>query len=137
MIFFVFRPLTAVLAVTLSTLSAGWALAGEPEVQWHVGLGTNFEEHVHEGHPTSDGGYIAIGHTHESQQLEGSTDMLVIKVDADGNEQWQTQVGTSGQMDLGVAIAETAEGFVAGGGLWSGGRQKRALVGLSASGSVL
>ena len=137
MIFFVFRRLTAVLAVTLSTLSAGWALAGEPEVQWHVGLGTNFEEHVHEGHPTSDGGYIAIGHTHESQQLEGSTDMLVIKVDADGNEQWQTQVGTSGQMDLGVAIAETAEGFVAGGGLWSGGRQKRALVGLSESGSVL
>jgi cysteine-rich repeat protein len=111
--------------------------ASQPQVQWHVGLGTDYEEHVHEGHQTSDGGFIAIGHGHESDRADSPLDMLVVKIDADGNEQWQTRVGTPGQMDLGIAIAETENGYVAGGGLSVGGRQRRALVGLDPQGNVL
>ena len=124
------------LLICATPLTATYAVS-QPEVQWHVGLGTDYEEHVHEGHQTSDGGYIAIGHALESDGANSALDMLVIKVDADGNEQWQTRIGSPGQMDLGIAIAETATGFVAGGGLTAGGRQKRALVGLSPTGQVL
>lgn len=106
-----------------------------PALEWHVGLGTNAEEHVHEGMQTSDGGYVAVGHGVEPS---GSRlDMLVIKTDASGNQEWQTRIGTNGQMDVGIAIAESTNGFVVGGGLYASGGQRRALVGLDEDGNVL
>ena len=64
-----------------------------------MGHGTDFEEHVHEGMETSDGGFIAIGQTGEGSG--SATDILIIKVDAEGQLEWQQQLGTSGQMDVG------------------------------------
>lgn len=130
--FGVIHGLLVLLASFLLPRSAG----AEASISWHVGYGTNLEEHVHEGHQTSDGGYVAIGHVMEAEGSD-NLDMLVVKIDALGNEQWQTRIGTDGAMDVGLSIAETATGFVAGGGLHAGGRQAPALVGLDENGSVL
>ena len=110
--------------------------AGAPEVEWHVGLGTDLEEHVHEGHQTRDGGYIAIGHVAEEEEGE-NLDLLVIKTDASGNEEWQRRIGVAGQLDVGIAVAETDDGFVAGGGLHQDGSQQRLLVKLDPQGEVV
>lgn len=64
-----------------------------PEIEWFKGYGTNTEEQVHEGMQTSDGGYIAIGHGIESSDAD---DMLIIKVDSDGNFEWKQDFGTAG-----------------------------------------
>ena len=86
---------------------------GAPSIEWHVGQGTNGEEHVHEGIQTSDGGYIAIGHTQEASSSK--SDILIVKVDEDGELEWQQVIGTAGQWDVGIAIAEVDDGFIAGG----------------------
>ena len=64
---------------------------GAPVVEWHVGEGTSGEEHVHEGLQTADGGYVAIGHTEDSSGSR-TTDMLVVKVDADGDLEWSKRL---------------------------------------------
>ena len=63
-----------------------------PLIEWHLGQGTDLEEHVHEGTQTTDGGYIAIGHTAESGSSK--TDILTIKVDAGGVLEWQHVYGS-------------------------------------------
>jgi len=104
-----------------------------PERLWHVGQGTAREEHVHEGLQTSDGGYIGIGQTGDGSGR--NTDWLIIKVDGSGGLQWQRRIGTTGQMDVGIAIAQTADGgYLAGGGLDVSGQQQRALVRLDDNG---
>ena len=67
-----------------------------PEMEWYVGQGTDVEEHVHEGMQTSDGGYIGIGETQESSNDDGMGDILIIKIDASGNLEWQERFGTEG-----------------------------------------
>lgn len=110
--------------------------ADPPAVQWQVGLGTDREEHVHEGHQTSDGGFVMIGHHAEGKDLGGPSDILVIKTDDQGTEQWQRIIGTAGAPDVGYAVAETADGFVLAVGLAEGGRQRPALIGLDSAGDT-
>ncbi|MHC4278882.1 MAG: hypothetical protein ACYSUJ_01840, partial [Planctomycetota bacterium] len=57
-----------------------------PEMQWHKGHGTDNGEHVHYGLQTSDGGYIMTGGTSEGRR--GSSDMLVVKTDSNGELEW-------------------------------------------------
>lgn len=109
---------------------------GAPVVEWHVGEGTSGEEHVHEGLQTADGGYVAIGHTEDSSGSR-TTDMLVVKVDADGDLEWSKRLGTSGKMDVGIAILELEDGYLAAGGLWADGSQQSALVRLDADGDTV
>ncbi|MEC8380229.1 MAG: hypothetical protein VXZ96_07905, partial [Myxococcota bacterium] len=91
---------------------------GAPEIEWYVGLGTNVEEHVHEGLQTSDGGYIGIGDTQESSTDDGMGDVLIIKIDSNGLLEWQERFGTEGVRETGIAIVETEDGgFIAGLGL--------------------
>ena len=115
------------------TEGGGASAEGAPVIEWHVGRGTDGEEHVHEGMQTTDGGYIAIGQTEEGGGSR-TTDMLVVKVDADGGLEWTARLGTTGQMDVGIAILEVDDGYLAAGGLWAGGRQQSALVKLDRNG---
>jgi len=106
-----------------------------PEVEWHRGYGTSYEEHVHEGFQTRDGGYIAIGHTWEGHNEY--TNVLVIKIDANGNRQWQKIIGTSGQHDVGICLDEALDGYIIGGGLHSSGNQQRGLAKLDFDGNIV
>jgi len=105
-----------------------------PVVEWHVGEGTDGEEHVHEGMQTSDGGYIGIGQTDEASG-GGMTDMLVVKVDPSGQLEWTRRLGDSGVMDVGIAILEVDDGYLAAGGLSVDGSQRSTIVKLNLDGT--
>jgi hypothetical protein len=84
---------------------------------WYMGQGTDREEHVHEGMQTLDGGFIAIGHHWEKEEdPTGFTDMIVLKTDSNGKEIWQTVIGTPDKFDVGYAVNELSDGYVASGG---------------------
>ena len=105
---------------------------------WYMGLGTDREEHVHEGMQTSDLGFIAIGHHWEKEEdPTGFTDMIVLKTDSNGKELWQTIIGTSDKFDVGYAVNELSDGYVASGGLYKDGNQKSAIVKLDFDGNIL
>ena len=105
---------------------------------WYIGQGTDREEHVHEGMQTSDGGFIAIGHHWEKEEdPTGFTDMFIVKTDSNGKETWQTIIGTAGKFDVGYAVNELSDGYVASGGLFKDGYQKSAIVKLDFNGNVV
>jgi hypothetical protein len=121
--------------VTTTTQGSGGGASDVPTLAWHTGWGTRFEEHVHEGITTTDGGYVGVGHTHEG--TNALVDMMIIKVDDQGQSVWRTIVGTSGAYDLGIAVVEVDDGFLVGGGLSASGRQQPAIVKLDLDGNVL
>jgi len=114
----------------LSLLAVSVYAVDPPAMQWHKGYGTSYGNHPHEGMQTSDGGYIAIGQTWDSSD---EPEMLVVKTDSSGNEDWQKIVGTSSQPDIGICVAEASDGFICGGGLYSDGNMKPGLVKLDKS----
>ncbi len=113
--------------------------AGEgspPVVAWHVGQGTDGEEHVHEGIQTRDGGYVAVGQTDEPGPGRG-TDVLVVKVDAEGALEWRRVLGSENTYEVGIAVLETDDGLWIGGGLERDGRQQSVVVKLDDDGGVV
>ena len=113
---------------TSSTTSSGW----------YIGQGTDREEHVHEGMQTSDLGFLAIGHHWENEEdPTGFTDMIVLKTDSNGKELWQTIIGSADKFDVGYAVNELSDGYVASGGLYKDGNQKSAIVKLDFDGNIL
>ena len=105
---------------------------------WYMGQGTDREEHVHEGMQTSDGGFIAIGHHWEKEEdPTGFTDMIILKTDSNGKELWQTIIGTADKFDVGYAVDELSDGYVASGGLHKDGYQKSAIVKLDINGNII
>ena len=112
---------------TSSTTSSGW----------YIGQGTDREEHVHEGMQTSDLGFLAIGHHWENEEdPTGFTDMIVLKTDSNGKELWQTIIGSADKFDVGYAVNELSDGYVASGGLYKDGNQKSAIVKLDFDGNI-
>jgi len=114
----------------------------KPTIEWHVGQGTNLEEHVHEGLQTQDGGYLAIGDTQATSQNDQLDDILIIKVDSNGDLEWQQKIGTAGVLETGIAILETPENdIIAGVGLSSSaapnGMMKATLLRLDSQGNLL
>jgi len=77
---------------------------------WYIGFGTDLEEHVHEGWQSSDLGFIGIGETRES--VEDVTNILVVKVDVQGTQQWMREIGTRNKWDVGFCVKETAGGYI-------------------------
>jgi hypothetical protein len=108
-----------------------------PVMEWHKGFGTDKEEHVHEGWQTSDGGYIGVGQNWEG--IEEYSNVLVVKTDAQGDQEWLVELGTDAQWDVGICVQETSEGFIVGGGFYNEatGNQERGLVKLDYDGNVI
>jgi hypothetical protein len=112
-------------------------MAQIPVMEWHKGFGTDKEEHVHEGWQTIDGGYIAVG-----DNWEGTgeyTNVLVVKTDQQGNQEWLVELGTEGQWDVGISVKETAGGYIVGGGFYNDntGNQDRGLIKLDFDGNIV
>jgi hypothetical protein len=120
--------------ITLLKCPVIWAQA--PVIEWFKAQGTNTEEHVHEGFQTSDGGYIAIGHGIEQSYTD---DMLIIKVDQNGQFGWKQDFGTAGKKGAGYCIAEVSDGYIAGGGIFDPDSQRtqRFLAKLDTTGNVI
>ena len=83
-------------------------------VQWNKTYGTQVDEGGLESQQTTDGGYIIVGS--RSLTAFGGFDALLIKIDGDGNEQWNRTYG--GRLeDYGYSVQQTSDGgyIVAGG----------------------
>ncbi len=107
-----------------------------PEEEWFIGQGTNSEEHVHEGMQTSDGGYIGIGGGIEEEDAD---DMIIIKVDENGNLEWQKYFGTEDKPGTGYCITEIIDGYIVGGALYDSvsDRTQRFLAKISLDGNTI
>ena len=102
-------------------------MTNPPSVEFYKGHGTEGEEHVHEGIETFDNGFIGIGHTQDLPESK-SLDILIIKTDSNGKEIWSKKIGTIGEWDVGIAIAESDDSFYAVGGKSLSGIQKPAII---------
>jgi hypothetical protein len=63
--------------------------------------------------------------------------MLIIKADADGDEQWQKIIGTTNQHDWANISAEVADGYIVAGALSDSGDQERGIVKLDFDGNIV
>ncbi len=111
-------------------------MTNPPIVDFYKGHGTDGEEHVHEGIETLDNGFIGIGHTQDFPESK-SLDILIIKTDSKGKEIWSKKIGTIGEWDVGIAIAESDDSFYAVGGKSLFGIQKPAIIKLTKDGDIL
>ena len=69
--------------------------------------------------PTSDGGFIVIGRSSSSNgdvsTNMGQSDFWLVKLDSNGNLQWQKTFGTV-DSDLGKSVQQTSDGgYIVGG----------------------
>ena len=117
-------------------LAAGVAFAQAPTMEWHRGYGTKYGEKPQHGMQTRDGGYLVVGMTDDGRHSETS-DMLVVKTDAKGDEQWQRKIGEPKGHDWANMVAEVSDGYVIAGALTVSGEQERALLKLDSSGNTL
>ncbi len=77
-------------------------------IQWQKTYGGNYYDYANSIQMTSDGGYIVAGVT-RSFTANNNRDMWVLKLDSDGNIQWQKAYGTTSD-DYGFDIQQTMDG---------------------------
>lgn len=104
--FFQIRPL-AVLFILL-------AYATVYAQGWERTFGSTASDVASDLLPTADGGWLLVGTTQSFGN--GNRDVYLVKVDADGFEQWHRSFGNSDWDELGAAIAQAADGgfYIAG-----------------------
>ncbi len=82
-------------------------------IVWEKTFGGSQNEVLEDIKQTSDNGYIAVGNTDSGNGdvtgYNGGDDFWVVKLDVNGNLQWQTALGGSLD-DLGYDIEQTADG---------------------------
>ena len=96
-----------VLAVTLGYTQA-------PDTLWSGTYGGSANDHSHMCKETSDGGYIIAGET--NSYGAGEYDAYIVKLDANGDFEWDATYGTAGVHEHAQDIHETADG----GYIWFG-----------------
>ena len=80
-------------------------------IQWQKNYGGTNDDSLYEIIKTSDGGFIMTGDTYSSSlpNYHGNSDVLVIKLNSQGDLLWQKCFGGSGS-DSGSSIIETSDG---------------------------
>jgi uncharacterized delta-60 repeat protein len=94
-------------------------LAGDGTVKWQKTFGGNDWDEARSIDQTSDGGYVVAGWTDSFGA--GERDFWVIKLDSDGDAQWQKTYGGT-DLDWARAVQQTSDdGFVVAGYTYSFG----------------
>jgi hypothetical protein len=102
---------------TVGDLDPGYSLIIDPTYQWHTFYGSGSNDRGHGIAILGDGIYIAgysdagwdgDNNTPPKHGYSGDRDIVVLKLDADGNYQWHTFWG-SGKMDEGMGIAVSGD----------------------------
>lgn len=100
-------------AIFLLSLLWSAATLAQSRIEWKKSYGGSSHEQVSAVRVTSDGGYVAAGKSTsfdgDLSDNNGGEDVWVIKVDADGNLQWQHNYGGSND-DRAEDIIQTADG---------------------------
>ena len=96
-------------------LGTMWLLVVDPSgnivVDKHFGA-VGGQTFAWSGRQTSDGGFILAGHT--NYRTRGQLDMIVVKTDALGNQEWERTYGGTGY-DYAFDVIEVADGYIAAG----------------------
>lgn len=92
-------------------------------IQWQKTLGGTQDDGANSISPTTDGGYIVAGYTLSNDGdiigHHGSRDFWVVKLDNNGNIQWQKALGGS-STDIAYSVSPTADGgYIVAGETWS------------------
>ncbi|OJV35842.1 MAG: hypothetical protein BGO29_09090, partial [Bacteroidales bacterium 36-12] len=93
-------------------------------ILWEKSLGGTGDDFFSSIQQTSDGGYIVGGYTYSNDGdvtgLHGvSADYWIVKLDANGNVEWQKTLGGTG-LDLGGYVQQTNDGgYIVAGGSYS------------------
>ena len=96
-----------VAAVLASLLLLTGVASAQPEVEWSITLGGEGDDFAHAAIQVSDGGYVVTGETGSAGA--GGQDVWLVKLDADGNEQWARTFG--GPLDdIGYDVQQTTDG---------------------------
>jgi len=106
----------------LQTSDGGYLIAGnnvnlvkfnhEGQEQWNLTLGGTGYEVMAFVQQTADGGYVLIGNT--DSYGAGSFDIWFVKVDSNGNMQWNNTFGGIGQ-DEAYSVSQVAGGYIIAG----------------------
>ena len=109
--------------ITAKTYSFG---AGENDIwvvkldengteQWNKTYGKQFVDYNGECQQTTDGGYIIVGTTSRNEPL--NFDLWLIKIDSEGNEQWNRTFQTAPQsFEFGLSVQQTNDsGYIIAG----------------------
>lgn len=86
-------------------------LDGDGEILWQRTYGESGSDVVQAVQQTSDGGFVAAGYTRSFGA--GDLDVWVLKLDANGDVQWQKTYGTSA-IEFAYSIEEVTSGFIVG-----------------------
>jgi uncharacterized delta-60 repeat protein len=107
------------------SFGAGWGdfwvlkLDADGNIQWQKTYGGTDGDRARSIQQTKDGGYIVAGHTYSFGA--GYSDFWVLKLDANGNIQWQKTYGGS-NWDWANSIQQTSDGgYIVAGRTWSFG----------------
>ena len=89
--------------------------AQSPEIQWQKAFGGVDSDELTAIYQTTDGGYILGGNSYsgisgdKSEASWGDTDYWIVKVNSEGNIEWENSIGGSGWDDL-VSVQQTMDG---------------------------
>ena len=94
--------------ITWGSLPTNASDSAESNSGWTKAFGGPSEDYGRSVIESSDGGYVVTGAT---ASLSGNLDLWLIKVDRDGNKQWDKPVGGS-KNDHGWSVFETLKSGV-------------------------
>lgn len=98
-----------------------WKMDEHGEPEWQKSYGGSGTDLLHCIKLTNDGGFFLAGTSDSPAGLQkkdgsrGQHDIWVIKLDANGSEQWQRTIGGSGQEQLVSAFPTSDGGYILGG----------------------
>jgi hypothetical protein len=96
-------------------LIVGWG----QEIEWIQSYGGTGNEYGESGQQTLDGGFIVLGQTNSDS--EEYNDILLIKIDIDGNQEW-SKTFSFGSDEYGYSVQQTTDdGYVIVGNIWNEG----------------
>jgi len=75
---------------------------------WEQTYGTGMTNAGHALEQTVDGGFVLLGHTRSS--AGDDSNVLLIKIDANGTEEWSQTFGSPESEDYGAAVKQTDDG---------------------------
>ncbi len=92
-----------------------WLLKLYPSgiIEWQKTYGGNLADNGLWIEQTNDEGFIVSGQTFSFGA--GSSDAWILKLDKDGNIQWQKRLGQQIQTDFAISVKQTPDGFIVAG----------------------
>ena len=96
-------------------------LDSEGKVKWQKTLGGEYSDMLESIEQTTDGGYIIGGHSNspssqdKTEENRGAGDYWIIKIDKDGNTEWQKLLGGNGDDHLYIISQTKDGGYIVGG----------------------